>query len=647
MASIIELEAKYLSRIWTSESIKNSLSKYLLATNKWKEQKQHKNAINCLIESVYLYEILGKQDEALNLIEQGLEITKKENLFEERILLSAEKARILIEKGNYNLSSRLINESLSASSKITSFHTKSIIFFCAGEFFYSQREISKSIDYYNKAIEEAKNLPTSEILPKSQLFLGYTFLYENNFTKSEELLTDSLNNFTKISNSRGKGLALIALAGFYSIIGEKQKALKLYQDALNNFPNNIDFVDKGRLLNGIGLVHEDYEQFDISIDYRKNALNAFETASHDSGKLATLIGLGKLYRLSKSLDKAREHFELSKTLAIKLNDKFLLAVIDEELGHLFFEQTEFSKARQRYIYSLTYFQQNNNYREISLITEKLGEIDLSENLLQKSRLNFENSIQLNRKINNKFAESQLNFNFAKLNYLENNSNEALKNITESINLTETLYSDVANSNLKRSYFSNVYDRYELYIHLLMQRHKESPNENFALQALQASEKSRSRSLLETLRLSEANFTKDANPQTVQKEKELLNLLNLKANKLTELLSSNAEQSEIDKVDEERRTLENELETVRAELKQQSPIYSTIKNPPPFDVAEFQQNSLDGKSVLLEFAFGEKESYLWLIGKNEVSSYVLPPREVLENRIEKIRKSFDEILFFNC
>jgi CHAT domain-containing protein len=59
------------------------------------------------------------------------------------------------------------------------------------------------------------------------------------------------------------------------------------------------------------------------------------------------------------------------------------------------------------------------------------------------------------------------------------------------------------------------------------------------------------------------------------------------------------------------------------------------------VAEFQQNSLDEKSVLLEFAFGEKESYLWLIGKNEVSSYVLPPREVLENRIEKIRKVFDE------
>jgi CHAT domain-containing protein len=250
------------------------------------------------------------------------------------------------------------------------------------------------------------------------------------------------------------------------------------------------------------------------------------------------------------------------------------------------------------------------------------------------------ALHFSQKIRHKFGLSETFQNLGKLDQLENNPESALKNITESIKLTESLYSDVANSNLKRSYFSNVFDRYELYINLLMQKHKQSPSEDFVIQALQASEKSRSRSLLETLRLSEANFIKDANPQSVQKEKELLTLLNLKASKLTDLLSSNAEKSEIDKVDEERRTLENELETVKADLKQQSPVYSAIKNPPPFDVAEFQQNNLDDRTVLLEFSLGEKESYLWLVGKNEVSTFVLPPREVLENRIEKIRATFE-------
>ncbi len=99
--------------------------------------------------------------------------------------------------------------------------------------------------------------------------------------------------------------------------------------------------------------------------------------------------------------------------------------------------------------------------------------------------------------------------------------------------------------------------------------------------------------------------------------------------------------EINKVEDEIRTLENDLENVKAELKQNSPIYSAIKNPPPFEVAEFQQNILDDKTVLLEFSLGEKESYLWLIGKNEVSHVVLPARKVIENRIEKIRQTFEK------
>jgi CHAT domain-containing protein len=142
-------------------------------------------------------------------------------------------------------------------------------------------------------------------------------------------------------------------------------------------------------------------------------------------------------------------------------------------------------------------------------------------------------------------------------------------------------------------------------------------------------------MLETLTLSEANFTKNANPETLLLEKEIRILLNAKADKLTDLLTQKADQTEIEKVSNEIKELEHELDDIKAELKQNSPVYSAVKNPDPFNLAEFQNKVLDENSLLLEFSFGNEESYLWLVGKNEINLYFLPPREQIENRIEKL------------
>ena len=85
---------------------------------------------------------------------------------------------------------------------------------------------------------------------------------------------------------------------------------------------------------------------------------------------------------------------------------------------------------------------------------------------------------------------------------------------------------------------------------------------------------------------------------------------------------------------------NELEKIKANLKQNSPVYSAIQNPPPFDVGEFQNQILDEKTMLLEFSFGKEESSLWVIEKNNFSSFTLPPREKLETSIQRLRELLD-------
>src|SRR5262249_18767219 len=161
------------------------------------------------------------------------------------------------------------------------------------------------------------------------------------------------------------------------------------------------------------------------------------------------------------------------------------------------------------------------------------------------------------------------------------------------------------------FLADVFDRYDLYVGLLMTMRRESHDENYSVEALQATEKSRARSMLENLSLAEIGFNKDADGETVRGEKEIRLLLNAKSDKLTDLLSQGGEKAEIDKISNDINELENELENIEAALKQSSPEYSAARNPQPIDISALRDQVLDDNTMLLEFSFGKDESYLWL------------------------------------
>ena len=625
---------------WNKQSIEFAQKTYLEAFAIWNKLGELKKSSVSLRKAAKAAKILSKNNVAENLYLQSLAVSKVSKAIDEQINSLCDLSLFYLEEGNLS-KARSIFFKATELTEINGIKFKSALFwFTSAEFEYAKRNIKKSIEFYIKAIESISSSDSLYDKANYLRFLGDAYLFEENYNQAIFSLQESLEISSLIGDKRGQALSQVVLAHTSSKLNEKQVALNYYNQAKNLFPNDIDFVEKARLMNALGNIYKDFGELKSSIDYRMKALQLFDNANYAYGKVATLSSLGMLYISIGEFEKAKSYLLESEFLAKKLDDEYYLAIIHEELGNLNFSEGDYNSAKNYYYKSLKHFLKYDSKREIAFIYEKLGQINNFQNKNNNSKIFFQRSIELNRIIQNKFGESENLYHLAKLDLIENKPDESLNNIKESINLTENLYTEVTNTNLKRTYFSNVFDRYELYINLLMKMHKQLPNENFAIQALQAAEKSRSRSLLETLRLSKANFTKDADPELVQKEEEIRSLLNLKTDKLTELLSSNADKSETDKLDNEINSLQNELEDIKGKLKANSPVYSAIKNPAPFDVAEFQQNVLDDETVLIEFLLGEKESYLWLVGKTEVSHVVLPPQNVLENRIEAIRQTFD-------
>lgn len=586
-----------------------------------------------------LSRILGKLDEAEDFLEKGLKIAVESDDLAETSKIYSELSLVFLENGAMKDAENALTIAVKSAEKANDKSAQAFASLCYGDYLYIKKDRPKTVEAYRKAAELSRETGNKEIEGTANMGLGYHFLNDFDFENSLVPLNSALEIFQQTSNQRGIVFAYKSLGTFHNLNQDKQKAIEFYQKAENLFPEKIDFIEKGSLYNSIGSIYENYGDWKLSKIYREKALNIFKENNHPFGQLTTLTSLGAINRLNGKTDEAIQNLQDASQTADNLNDEFYRAVILEELGNIYLETGYSKNALNHFNKSLNYFSKQKINGEIAQIHYKIGRISENEKNFQSAREQYSKSMEFAEKVKNTFLKAELLHSLARIETLDNNKEKALELIKDSIELTENLSSNVYNSKLQQSYFSNSFERYEIYIGLLMSLFEQTKDQKFSLEALRASEKSRARSMLEKILTAEAKITKDALPEAVEKERSFRNLLNIKSDRLTDLLNNNSPQTEITEIENEIKTLENELEILQAEFKQKSPQYFEIKNPSFFDQRKFQENVLDENSFLLEFSFGETASFLWLIDKSEVKTYVLPPRREIETHIEKLLEIF--------
>ena len=93
------------------------------------------------------------------------------------------------------------------------------------------------------------------------------------------------------------------------------------------------------------------------------------------------------------------------------------------------------------------------------------------------------------------------FGIARIERDLGNFSNARNRIEEAVQTAESLHARMTSPEIRTIYFSSVKRYYDFYVDLLMHAHKSQPEKGFDALALQASEKARSRSLLDLLTMS--------------------------------------------------------------------------------------------------------------------------------------------------
>lgn len=506
---------------------------------------------NILLSLSNTYRILGEYQQALSLNNQGLYLIENNIKIKDDINLIILKALafflqsyIYIDLGENEIANNYVNKGQEYIRQIQTFLINS-------QEDYDSEEGNSYLEN-NDALQKYFIILFGNLVPfilnqdEKQLLVAQQELWSQFFKITEQVDLEKLAvteviNFNQILSIFSKEfLSAISLqiGKNYNLIGNKQKALEIYNQALQNLQDlKISEIEP-----------ESKEQVN-DINQAKDLLTFF-------GDYIKSMLLNETGNILADLDKKQEALSIYQQ-ALKLSEltgeKQVQASILDGLGSVYYSLNKYEEAIDSYNQALKIWHEQGN--SLAEANSQLGiaRVERDRNHLYAAKAQIESAIQL--------IESQPRP--SELDYSPNTRTEQ-HTFKHYINLA--------------SYFSAKQNYYSFYIDLLMRLDKKFPSYGYVVQAFQANEQSKNRSLLAILNRRDRYISN-------------VKISNYSTTKYTNLAAV--------------------------------PLLSTI-----------QQQVLDDDSILLEYALGEERSYLWVVSKTGFSSYELPKRADIEAAARK-------------
>ena len=536
-------------------------------------------------------------------------------------------------------------------------------------------EKRKALDYYTQALPVYRAAGNRRGEAMADRHTGEAYIDLGEKQKALDYLAQALPLYRAISDRQGEAITLNSMALVHSELGEKQKALEYYEQSLLLCRAIGDRHGEAVTLNGIALLYSDLGQKQKALDHYAQALPLRREVKDRRGEAVTLNNIGKLYYDLGEQQKALDYYAQALPILRALGDPQGEALTLNNIGAAYIDLGEKQKALDYYTQALPIFQRISDRRGQAIalsnigkvyyqlgerakaldyhtqalalkraIIDRQGEAVTLNNIAvayeaagerQKALDYYTQALAISHAVGDRTNEALTLHNIAILESNANRLDEARQWIEKALAIIETLRTDISNSELRSAYFATVHDYYEFYIDLLMRLHKERPRDGHDRTALQASERARARSLLESLAEANADIRQGVEPTLVERERALQRQLNTKAQEQMKLLASPHTDEQAKALAQEIDRLTTEFQQVETQIRQTSPRYAALTQPQPLTLQEIQTEVLDADTLLLEYSLGEKRSYLWAVTSTSIMSYELPKRDEIEAAARRV------------
>jgi tetratricopeptide (TPR) repeat protein len=323
-------------------------------------------------------------------------------------------------------------------------------------------------------------------------------------------------------------------------------------------------------LNNIGVAYDSLGEKQKALGYFNQALLLRRAASDRAGEGTTLSNMGNVYHSLGELQKALDHFNSALPLIHAAGDRAGEARTLNNIGFAYDALGEKQKALGYYNQALFTNRAVSDRLGEAVTLNNIGRVYDSLGERQRALDYYHESLSLSKDIGDRIVQARNLFGMAQTERNRGDLVEARKDIEAALDITESLRTQVGSLDVRASYFATVQQYYDFYINLLMRFNQLHPAEGHSVAALQASERSRARSLLETLAETRADLRQGIDPDLLARERSLLQRLNAKNERLVRLLGGGHTEQQAQEANTEIDNLATEFQQVQAEIRTKSP-----------------------------------------------------------------------------
>lgn len=425
-----------------------------------------------------------------------------------------------------------------------------------------------------------------------------------------------LKRLTTIENDP---LVMLTAGPVYWQLGDLQRAIDVENAALAHWqkPEHFDHQGQAYVHNILGQFALHLGDTDEALAHAREARHLYGLTRHITGLVEATTRLGAVYEARGDRERALRTYREALRSAETIHDRQGQATALVHLGRTLTAIGQRDEARTALERAQQILREAKGDETLALLA--LGGAAQNDTA---ALLAFREVVAMTARNGNTAARAEAELAIARIQRRRGQLEDALQSLAAAQSIVESLRVRIANPEVRASYLAARQKLYDLNIDVLMRLGREAD-------ALDVSESGRARALLDSLQIAKVR-DKSADPELIAREETVRRRLDGKASALTRITAAARDGSEGAALRAEIDALVAQHQQLRGELARGV----GAENASPLRAREIQR-LLDRDTLILEYALGESSSYLWVIGRDSLRGFKLPPRGTIESTARRV------------
>jgi len=449
-----------------------------------------------------------------------------------------------------------------------------------------------------------------------------------------KMYRDALRVFRDEKYPDGEADAALNLSAAYSDLFMASEAIEHFELALRLYRQTGNKQREAVVLNNIGVFYNELGDHESARDHYRLSLDLAENVGNRRQQATALKNLGSAHVSLGQPDTALELLTKALLISVEIKDRLEEATILTIIGQMHEKAGRYESAEKPLSEALAIFRQARNRNGEANALFGLGRVREQTGKSAEAAALYSEALLIRRELMMPADEARVMLGLARATRDSGDLPGAIARVEEAILKIESLRTELPGREFRTAFFGLGKDAYDLHIDLLMRTSAE-PGPGAMAKSFGSAERSRARSLLESIFESRTDIRSGVDEKLIQRERQLLASLNAKERYRMSLSAGKPRPERVAAVEQEIRLLLDEYHQNRARMRSLSPDYSSLTQPQTLSLEEIQRRVLDPETVLLEYSIGDEASYVWLVTDRTVSGHKVPTRAVLTAQVRRL------------